>query len=48
MWSADSLPGEPNGSEPAPALNHVGDKDVFQVRAASDRLATVAQRLAVH
>ncbi len=35
-----SLPGYPNGSDPPPALNHVGDKDVFQVRAASDRPIT--------
>lgn len=42
-----TLPGSPNGgSAAAPSLNHAGDKDVFQIVAASDRpiTFTVSQR----
>ena len=35
-----SLEGNPNGSSPSPALDYAGDKDVFQVVAASDRPMT--------
>ncbi|MBC8001455.1 MAG: hypothetical protein H7X97_02605, partial [Opitutaceae bacterium] len=35
-----SLPGAPNGNMVTPALDHEGDKDVFQVLAASDRPIT--------
>jgi hypothetical protein len=35
-----SLPGSPNGSDPAPSLDYAGDKDVFQVTALANRPIT--------
>lgn len=36
-----SLPGQPNGAQPTPALDYAGDEDVFQFVAAADRELTV-------
>ena len=35
-----SLPGSPNNGDPPPMIDHAGDRDVFQMRTASDRPMT--------